>query len=68
MDKKVCAFLVVVDFAECNSTRVISVRLLDPSSFRGISLSCLGVKLFTGSFSTSQFASSLLASSHLSVK
>jgi hypothetical protein len=63
-DKKVCAFLVAVDFAERNSTRMISVRLLDPSGFRGISSSCLGGKLFWGSFSTSQFASSLFHSSH----
>ena len=68
MDKKVCAFLVAADFAECNSTRAISVRLLDPSSFRGISLSCIGVKLFTGNFFTSGFVSSLLALSHLLVK
>ena len=34
-DKKVCAFLVAAAFAECNSTRMISVRLLDSSGFIG---------------------------------
>ena len=42
-------------------------ELLDPSSPRGIYLSRLCGKLFSGSFSTSRFASSLLHPSHVLV-
>ena len=35
-DKKLCALLVTADLAESNSAWAISVRLLDPSSSRGI--------------------------------
>ena len=64
-DKKVCAFLVVTDFAERNSARAISVRLLDPSGSRGTPTSRLGRKPFSGSFASSGFASSLIGASHL---
>jgi hypothetical protein len=62
-DEKVCVFLIAADFVECNSARAISVRLLDPSSSRGIYSSSLCGKLFSGSFSTSW----LLHLSHLLV-
>jgi hypothetical protein len=64
-DKKVCAFLVAADFAERNSARAISVRLLDTSGSRGTPTSRLGRKPFSGCFSSSGFASSLLGASHL---
>jgi hypothetical protein len=59
--------LVAADFVERNSARAISVRLLDPSSSRGIYSSRLCGKLFSGSFSTSQVASGLLCPCHLLV-
>ena len=65
MDEKVCAFLILSNFAEHNSASTISVRLLDSSSSRGIYLNHLCGKLFSGNFSTSRFASSLLRLSHL---
>ncbi len=66
-DKKVCAFLVAMDFAERNSARAISVRLLDPSGSRGTptSRTLTLTKLFLGSFATSEFASNLLGASQV---
>ncbi len=63
-DKKICAFLVVANFAECNSARAITMRLSNPSRCRGASSSSLGGKLELGSFSASRMASSLFGPSH----
>jgi hypothetical protein len=61
---KLCAFLILTNFAEGNSARMIAIRLLDSAGRRGRLTSRLGHKRFSGSFASSGFASSLLGVSH----
>ena len=49
-----------MNFVEENSARMIAIRLLDSAVSRGTLMSCLGCKLFSGSFASSGFASSSL--------
>ena len=63
-DEKLSGLLVTTDLTESNSTRAITVGLLDTSGSRGRLASSLGGKLLPGGFATSGLASGLLGTSH----
>ena len=62
--QKFCAFFILTNFVEGNSTRMIVMKLLDSAASRGTLTSRFGCKCFLGSFASSGFASSLLGASH----
>jgi hypothetical protein len=63
-DEELSGLLVTTDLTESNSTRAVTVGLLDTSSSRGRLAGSLGSQLLPGSLATSGLASSLLGTGH----
>ena len=63
-DEELSGLLVSSDLSESNSSRPVSVGLLDSSSSGGRFTGSLGGQLFPGGFASSGLASSLLGTSH----
>jgi hypothetical protein len=63
-DQQVSGLLVATDLAKGDSTRAVTVRLLDSSSSRSGLASSLGGKLLTGSLASGGLTSGLLCAGH----
>ena len=63
-DEELSGLLVSSDLSESNSSRPVSVGLLDSSSSGGRFTGSLGGQLFPGGFASGGLASSLLGTSH----
>ena len=63
-DEELSGLLVSSDLSESNSSRPVSVGLLDSSSSGGRFAGSLGGQLFPGGFASSGLASSLLGTGH----
>ena len=64
-DEQLGRLLVATDFTEGNRTGTVTVGLLHTTSGRGRLASCLGRKLFAGSFPSRGLTSGLLRTSHV---
>ena len=64
-DQELSGLLVSSNFTKSDSTRSVSVRLLDTSSGGGGLAGSLGGKLLTGGLSSGRFTGSLLGTSHV---
>jgi hypothetical protein len=62
--EEILCFFILTNFVDGNRARAIAMRLLDSTGSGGTLMSRLGCKLFSGSFASSGFASSLLGASH----
>jgi len=63
-DQELSRLLVTTDLTESDSSRLVSVGLLDTTGRGGGLAGSLGCKLLTGSLATSGLASGLLSASH----
>jgi histone H3 len=63
-DEKLSGLLVTTDLTKSDSTRTVSVRLLDAAGSRGTLSGSLGGELFSRGLASSRFTSSLFGTSH----
>ena len=63
-DQQLGGFLVTTDLTKSDCTRPVTMRFLDSTGCRSALTSCLCGELFSWSFSTSWFTSSLLCTCH----
>merc|ERR1719433_2202725 len=64
-DQQLSRFLVTTNFMKSHSTGTITMGFLNSSSGRGRFTGSLGGQLFSGSFSSGRFTSSLLCTGHV---
>lgn len=63
-DEELSALLVTTDLTKGNSTRPVTMGLLDTSGSRGRLTCCLGGQLLAGGLASGRLAGSLLGTSH----